>query len=92
MTKELHDLRAEHEKVKQKKRRSKHQITPNEGPSIQEARDLIAQRNEQLNQEGSSSSEPSISNLDTLIPQKRAPPRCSDCHTLGHIRTRCPNR
>jgi hypothetical protein len=52
MLKELHDLRAEHEKDKRKKRRSKRQMTPNEGLSVQEARVLITLRNEQLNTDG----------------------------------------
>jgi hypothetical protein len=25
-------------------------------------------------------------------PRKRAPPRCSNCHVIGHTRTRCPNK
>lgn len=26
------------------------------------------------------------------VPKKRAPPQCSDCHQIGHIRTSCPSR
>jgi hypothetical protein len=25
-------------------------------------------------------------------PKRRAPPRCSNCHVIGHIRTRCPSK
>jgi hypothetical protein len=25
-------------------------------------------------------------------PRKRAPPRCSNCNMIGHIRTRCPSK
>lgn len=25
-------------------------------------------------------------------PRKRAPPRCSNCHMIGHIRTSCPSK
>lgn len=25
-------------------------------------------------------------------PKKRAPPRCSNCHKIGHIRTGCPSK
>jgi hypothetical protein len=27
-----------------------------------------------------------------LVPRKRAPPQCSNCHQIGHIRTSCPSR
>jgi hypothetical protein len=30
--------------------------------------------------------------LEDPIPRKRAPPRCSNCHQIGHIRTSCPSR
>jgi hypothetical protein len=26
------------------------------------------------------------------VHKKRAPPRCSNCHQIGHIRTSCPSR
>jgi hypothetical protein len=29
---------------------------------------------------------------EETMPRKRAPPRCSNCHQVGHIRTGCPNR
>jgi hypothetical protein len=84
MAKELHDLRAENEKTKQKKSRSRRLMTPDEGLSIQEARDLIAQRNQHLNDEGG----PSTSSTPiTSIAPRRAPPTCSECHIKGHTRT-----
>jgi hypothetical protein len=89
LAKENHDLRAANEKEKQKRKQSKHQMTPNEGLSIQEARDLIQARNEQDNEIGG----PSIdSALLPLEPPKRAPPRCTNCFIVGHTRTRCPTR
>jgi hypothetical protein len=47
LAKENHDLRTANEKEKQKRKQSRRQMTPNEGLSIQEARDLIQARNEQ---------------------------------------------
>jgi hypothetical protein len=86
LAKENHDLRAANEKEKQKRKQSRRQMTPNEGLSIQEARDLIQARNEQGNEvEGSST--PLY-----LEPPKRAPLRCTNCFIVGHTRTRCPTR
>jgi hypothetical protein len=89
MAKELHDLRAENEKTKQKRRRSRCQMTPNKGLSIQEARELITLRNKRLNQEGGPSNS---STLITSIAPKQAPPTCSNYHIQGHTRTSCPTR
>jgi hypothetical protein len=47
--KELHDLRAESQIQQQKRKRSKRQMSPNNGLQDSEARDLTALRNEQLN-------------------------------------------
>jgi hypothetical protein len=54
MSKELQDLRAESQVQKQKKSRSKCQMTPNQGLQVQEARDAIASRNKKLNKQGGS--------------------------------------
>jgi hypothetical protein len=87
--KELHDIRAESQIQQQKRKRSKRQISPNNGLQVSEARDLITLRNKQLNIDtgGPSSSTPQPSG-----PRKRAPPKCSECGIQGHIRTQCPNR
>jgi hypothetical protein len=89
LAKENRDLRAANEKEKQKRKRSRRQMTPNEGLCIQEARDLIQARDEQGNEIGGSSVD---SAPLPLGPLKRAPPRCSNCFIIGHIRTRCPTR
>lgn len=89
LAKENHDLRAANEKEKQKRKQSRHQMTPNEGLSIQEARDLIQARNEQGNEvEGSSIDSAPL----PLEPPKRAPPRCLNYFIIGHTRVRCPTR
>lgn len=83
------DLRSAIENDRQKKSRSKRQMTPTTGLSIQEGRDLILLRNELLNKEegGTGTSAP-----ETLDRPKRAPPTCSECNIQGHTRVRCPNR
>jgi hypothetical protein len=86
LAKENRDLRAANEKEKQKSKRSRRQITPNEGLCIQEARDLIQARNER---DGGSSIDSAPLPLE---PPKRAPPRCSNCFIIGHTRVRCPTR
>jgi hypothetical protein len=89
LARENTNLRTAFEEERQKKKRSKRQLSPADGLAIQEARDLILLRNGLLEEEGGGSSS---STLLTLEPRKRAPPRCSDCHIIGHTRTRCPNR
>ncbi len=89
LTKENHELRTANKREKQKKSLSKRQMSPNEGRSIQEARDLIAQRNEGSIQE--SSLVESSASLP-LTTSKRAPPKCTICGIRGHNRVRCPNR
>jgi hypothetical protein len=86
LAKENHDLRAANEKEKQKSKRSRRQMTPNEGLCIQEARDLIQARNEE---DGGVSIDSAPLPLE---PTKRAPPRCSNCFTIRHTRVRCPTR
>jgi hypothetical protein len=90
--KELNDLRAESQIQKQKKSRSKQQMTPTNGLQVQEARDLITLRNEQMNEPRGVPSTADVSGADILERPKRAPPKCSECGIRGHIRTRCPNR
>jgi hypothetical protein len=90
--KELNDLRAESQVQQQKKSRSKRQMAPVQGLQVQEARDLIALRNEQLNQEDGGDVGAITFTSETLPPRKRAPPTCSECNIQGHIRTRCPYR
>jgi hypothetical protein len=90
--KELNDLRAESQVQALKKSWLKRQMAPVQGLQVQEARVLIALRNEQLNQEGGGGKEANQATPLTLEPQKRAPPTCSECNIQGHIRTRCPNR
>jgi DnaJ-class molecular chaperone len=86
--KELTNLHAESQVQKLKASQSKHQMTPNQGLQVTEARDLIALRNNALNKQARASSS---STLGPSAPPKQAPPTCSKCNTKGHTRTRCPN-
>jgi hypothetical protein len=89
LAKENHDLRAANEKEKQKSKRARPKMTPNEGLCIQDARDLIQARNEQGNEIGGLSVDSAPLHLEPL---KRAPPRCSNCFIIGNTRTKCPTR
>lgn len=93
LAKELADLKQQNKKEKRKSKRSRCQMTPNEGLSIQEGRDLIQQRNEYGNEQGNAvEAIPDSSAPIALNARKRAPPTCSDCHIKGHIRKNCPTR
>lgn len=88
LAKENQDLRAAHEKKLQKSKRSKAQIASAEGLSIEEGHALVQNRN-QVEEDIQTGPIPNAP--DTLQRRVRAPPRCSDCHTLGHRRLQCPN-
>ncbi|KAH8430991.1 uncharacterized protein LDX57_013069 [Aspergillus melleus] len=82
---EVQELRWANEKRDTKKRRSKKQIAGLNGFTVEEAREVFQRdraRDEAIG----------IIPGQEDQPRRRAPPRCSECHNLGHIRTRCPNR
>ncbi|KAI9038375.1 uncharacterized protein KD926_010911 [Aspergillus affinis] len=78
-------LRETVERQKRKQQRNQHQMHGLDGFTIQEAREAFA--NAQAAEEAAGDTGP----LDSQ-PRRRAPPRCSRCHVVGHIRTRCPNQ
>lgn len=80
-------LRAESSKAREKKQRSRRQISPIQGLNFAETRDLISQRNGQLNIEEEPPADSAA--VNTGAP-KRRPPKCSNCGVLGHNRTKCP--
>ncbi|ODM17100.1 hypothetical protein SI65_07499 [Aspergillus cristatus] len=86
---EIRELRASHEKQLQKRKRSRRQITAEEGLSIQEGQALVQGRSQEEEVMPTTSTEPAPMAEYRSV---RAPPRCSDCNTLGHKRTHCPNR
>jgi hypothetical protein len=65
------------------------QIESIEGFSIQEGQEFIQRRN----QAGEAiQSIPTEQVVDAEQRPQRAPPRCSDCHILGHRRLQCLQR
>ena len=69
-----------------KKSRSRHLITPADGLSFTEARDLISSRNNEVQVSGGVSSSTA---LPTLERHSRAPPKYTNCGIQGHKRTSC---
>ena len=86
---ENQELQASHEKQLQKRKRSRKQIATEEGLSIQEGQDLVQGRNQVEEAIPTVSTEPVPEAEQRPV---RAPPRCSDCHVIGHRRLQCPNR
>ena len=89
LSKENHDLRSANEKERLKSGRSRRQMTPNEGLSVQETRGLMQRRNDQQNED---EAQYIAARTSPSGAPRRAPPTCSNCHIQGHIRTRCPTR
>ena len=89
LAKENSDLHAANEKQKQKRSRSKRQITREEGLTIQEGRGLVAQSEQPAEAEYISEQQP-VQEASEV--RRIAPPRCSDCNVVGHKRPKCPNR
>lgn len=83
--KELRELRAANEKEKKKRQRSTKRIQNGGGLTRDEVQDLQNQAVEAVaNDAGQSTHLPSQLRV-------RAPPTCSNCHTVGHTRVKCPN-
>ena len=89
LAKENQDLRATNEKKLQRRRRSTRQIACTEGFSIQEGQELLQHGNEVQEVQDTIPMEPTAPAVERSV---RAPPRCSDCHIIGHRRLQCPNR
>ena len=89
LKKEIRDLQAANKKQKQKRQRSKKQLSYEEGISVQEARESINHQNQ-----ADEAANSRVQESGEIISQRatRAPPRCTNCGTVGHKRTRCPNR
>jgi hypothetical protein len=89
LEKEVSDLRAENEKKKRKKTRSKRQIPLEEGLSVLEASTLMAQPEQAVLAQGSYEAGPAPAPSQ---PRTRAKTKCSVCGIQGHRMTTCPNR
>ncbi|EED13461.1 conserved hypothetical protein [Talaromyces stipitatus ATCC 10500] len=87
--KELHDLRAAHEKEKQKRQKSKKQISLEQGIIREEAQALVQGQIEASQAVTTAPAEPE---LPVSHPPVRRQFRCSGCGIEGHKITGCPNR
>ncbi|CAK43098.1 uncharacterized protein An18g00210 [Aspergillus niger] len=82
---ENRQLREALNKQNTKQKRNQHQMDGLNGLTVQEA--LEAFNHARILEEQAGNAGPRKDQ-----PRRRAPPRCSACHIVGHIRTRCPNR
>ncbi|EED13708.1 pogo transposable element, putative [Talaromyces stipitatus ATCC 10500] len=87
--KELHDLRAAHEKEKQKRQKSKKQISHDHGITREEAQALVQGQIEASQTVTTAPAEPELP--VSHLPVRRQF-RCSGCGIEGHKITGCPNR
>lgn len=81
-------LRAANEKQQQKRKRSNRQIAYTGGLSNQEAHGIIQS---ETDAQEASTTVPGGPASAANQPPVRAPPRCSDCHIIGHRRLQCSN-
>ncbi|OJJ94559.1 hypothetical protein ASPACDRAFT_1860847 [Aspergillus aculeatus ATCC 16872] len=86
---EVDELRTGLERQNAKNKRSHRQMAGLNGLTVDEAKNAF-KRVCEADQVGGSQFEESAAGEEQ--PRRRAPPRCSDCNTIGHIRTRCPTR
>jgi hypothetical protein len=87
--KEIKELRASHEKEKQKRTRSTSRFVHEGGLTREEAQELINVNNQPVEP---TATDPAAPEQPTPQPRKRAPKRCSECGTIGHTRMTCSKR
>ncbi|PGG96746.1 hypothetical protein AJ79_09474, partial [Helicocarpus griseus UAMH5409] len=88
MKKQYQDIFAANEKEKQKCKRSRRQIQHDRGLTREEAQSLTITPAEPVELSAIQCTEPPPPGSTS---RSRAPPRCSNCGSHGHRRTRCPN-
>jgi hypothetical protein len=86
---EIRKLYANNEWEGKKRKQSTRQLAITEGPAIQEGLGEFQCENEAYKAQDVL---PIDLVLSAVRPRVRAPPRCSDCHNLGHKQLQCPNR
>jgi hypothetical protein len=87
--KENQDLRAAHEKEKQKREKSKKQISIEQGITREEAQALVQSEIEASQTVTAAPAEPGLPASQGVV---RRQFRCSGCNIEGHRINRCPNR
>ena len=88
MKKQYEDIFASNEKKKQKCTRSKKLISHERDLTREQAQNLIPFPNIPVESTVSQSYE---AEAPVSQPQSRAPPKCSNCGTVGHTRRTCSN-
>jgi hypothetical protein len=88
LAKENQDLYATINQESHKCKRSTTMVKSNGSLIAEEAQRLIGSQNQALEGDPGPSTQ---SAAETFQPRKRAPPTCSNCHTMGHRRLQCPN-
>jgi hypothetical protein len=87
--KEVYDLRAAHEKEKQKRQKSKKQISIEQGITSEEAQALVQGQVEASHAVTAAPAEPELPASQAVV---RRQFRCSGCGVEGHKINRCPNQ
>ncbi|EED17288.1 pogo transposable element, putative [Talaromyces stipitatus ATCC 10500] len=87
--KENRDLRAAHEKEKQKRKRSNKQISIEQGITREEAQVLVQGQVEASQAVTTAPAEPELPTSQAVV---RRQFRCSGCNVEGHRINQCPNR
>ena len=88
LAKENQDLHIAHEKRVQKRKHSNKQIAIQEGLSIEGGQSLLESRNQA---EEAIPAQPAEPAPEAERHPVQAPPKCSDCHMIGHKQLQCPN-
>ena len=87
--KENYDLRAANEKEKQKRQKSKKQISIEQGITRAEAQALVQGQVEASHTVTTTPAEPELPAPQAVV---RRQYRCSGCNVMGHRINQCPNR
>ncbi|EED15968.1 conserved hypothetical protein [Talaromyces stipitatus ATCC 10500] len=87
--KENRDLRAAHEKEKQKRKKSNKQISIEQGITREEAQALVQGQVEASQAVTTTTAEPELPALQAAV---RRQYRCSGCNVMGHRINQCPSR
>ncbi|KAH8430962.1 uncharacterized protein LDX57_013068 [Aspergillus melleus] len=86
---EIRKHRANNEWESERRSKSTRQLAIEKGSSLREGLKRFQRENEVDEGQNTLPIDPALS---AVGPRVRAPPRCSDCHNLGHKRLQCPNR
>jgi hypothetical protein len=86
LARENHDLRVANKKELQKRTKSKKQLSHEGSLIVEEGRQLLQAVQVAEDSLGE------VAAQEASQAPRRAPPRCSECHVVGHKRNQCPQR